>query len=75
MDRNFDELLQDVLALDRQSQALLAERIVDTLAGTPEHETAWRSEVRRRIEEIDSGKVQMRDAKDVIQDARTRLRH
>ena len=74
MDRDFDEVLQDVLALDRQSQALIVERVVDKLAGTPDHESTWRSEVRRRIEQIDTGTVNMRDATDVIRDVRVRIR-
>ena len=74
MDREFEQVIDDVLSLDRESQMLIAEKIVGNNDHTPEHQSAWRQEIRRRIEEIESGKVQMRDAKDVIRDARARIR-
>ena len=78
MDRNFDQVLHDVFALDRQEQALIAERIVGSLVETPEqkieHEAAWRAEVKRRLHEIDNGTVTMREMSQVISDARGRIR-
>ena len=74
MDREFEQVIDDVLSLDRSSQMLIAEKIVGNNDRTSQHEIAWREEIRRRIEEIDSGNVQMRDAKDVIRDARARIR-
>ena len=73
MDRQFEEVIDEVLALDPSSQMLIAEKIVGNNNRMPEHESAWREEIRRRIEEIETGKVQMRDANDVIRDARARI--
>jgi hypothetical protein len=78
MDRSFDEVLNDVLSLGRQEQALIAERIVGGLVESPEekieHEAAWRAEVRHRMQEIDTGNVKMREMSDVISEARARIR-
>jgi len=74
MDREFEQVMDDVLSLDRDSQMLIAERIVGNLGASPEHESAWRAEIRRRVEEIENGTVQMKDARDVIRDARKRIR-
>ncbi len=74
MDRQFEEVIDEVLSLDPSSQMLIAEKIVGNNNKMPEHEAAWREEIRRRIEEIETGNVQMRDASDVIRDARARLR-
>ncbi len=74
MDRGFEQVIDDVLSLDRESQLLIAEKIVGNNDRTPDHASAWRQEIRRRIDEIESGTVQMRDASDVIRDARDRIR-
>lgn len=74
MDRGFEQVIDDVLSLDRESQLLIAEKIVGNNDRTPDHASAWRQEIRRRIDEIESGTVQMRDASDVIRDARARIR-
>jgi len=74
MDRNFYNVMDEVMSLDRESQILIAERIVNDAAVSFEHESAWRAEVRRRLSETRAGSVSMRDVRDVIHDARNRIK-
>ena len=56
------ELLKKALALPREARAALAGSLLESLDDEPADEgveAAWNEEIKRRIEEIDSGKVQM----------------
>jgi putative addiction module component (TIGR02574 family) len=56
------ELLKKALALPPEARAALAGSLLESLDDEPADEgveAAWNEEIKRRIEEIDSGKVQM----------------
>jgi putative addiction module component (TIGR02574 family) len=62
MSPDVSELLKKALALPPEARAALAGSILESLDDEPADEgveAAWSEEIKRRIEEIDSGKVQM----------------
>jgi putative addiction module component (TIGR02574 family) len=62
MSPDVSELLKKVLALPLEARAALAGSLLESLDDEPADEgveAAWNDEIKRRIEEIDSGKVQM----------------
>lgn len=73
MDRVFSEVREDVLALDRESQISLAEEVLTNVSGSPEHEAAWRAEIRRRTEAYRRGELSTVDSDDVMARARLRI--
>jgi putative addiction module component (TIGR02574 family) len=73
MDREFNELREEVLSLDRESQIRIAEEILTNVARTPELEEAWREEVRRRVEAYRAGDIKTVSSEDVIARARQKI--
>jgi hypothetical protein len=73
-DRNLDQVLHDALALDRLSQIVLADKLVSNLAEDTSHDSAWRAEIRNRLDALDTGAAKLRDAREVIVRAKDRLR-
>jgi putative addiction module component (TIGR02574 family) len=62
MSPDVSELLKKALALPPEARAALAGSLLESLDDEPADEgveAAWIEEIKRRIEEIDSGKVQM----------------
>ena len=62
MSPDVSELLRKALALPPEARAALAGSLLESLDDEPADEgveAAWNEEISRRIEEIDSGKVQM----------------
>lgn len=62
MTPDVSELLKRALALPPEARAALATSLFESLdegPADPGVEAAWSEEVKRRIEEIDSGRVQM----------------
>jgi len=62
MTAEVSELLKKALALPPEARAALADSLLESLDEEPVNEgveAAWSEEIKRRIEEIDSGKVQM----------------
>ena len=62
MSPDVSELLKKALALPPEASAALAGSLLESLDDEPADEgveAAWSEEIKRRIEEIDSGKVQM----------------
>jgi putative addiction module component (TIGR02574 family) len=62
MSPDVSELLKKALALPPEARAALAGSLLESLDDEPADEgveAAWSEEIKRRIEEIDSGKVQM----------------
>jgi putative addiction module component (TIGR02574 family) len=55
-----EELYQKALDLEQKERAALAARLIESLDREVEEgvEAAWLAEVERRMEELDSGKVQ-----------------
>jgi putative addiction module component (TIGR02574 family) len=62
MTAEVSELLRKALALPPEARAALAGSLLESLDQHPDEEgveEAWAEEIKRRVEEIDSGKVQM----------------
>jgi putative addiction module component (TIGR02574 family) len=62
MTPDVSELLKKALELPPEARAALATSLFESLDEEPADkgvEAAWSEEVKRRIEEIDSGKIQM----------------
>jgi putative addiction module component (TIGR02574 family) len=61
MDPDISKLLRDALALPPEGRAALASSLIDSLDETvePDAEKAWAAEIRRRISEIDEGRVHL----------------
>lgn len=59
MTKEVSELLQKALELPAEARAALAGSLLDSLDDSvdPTAEEAWRLEIARRIEDLDSGKV------------------
>jgi putative addiction module component (TIGR02574 family) len=55
-------ILKRALALPAESRAAIADSLLESLETSPpdkDVEKAWADEIKRRIEEVDSGKVQL----------------
>jgi putative addiction module component (TIGR02574 family) len=54
-----DDLLKKAMALPPEARAALASSLIDSLDQTIDEnaEEAWKKEITRRMEELDSGKV------------------
>ena len=72
MELSLEELSEQVLRLPRESRALLADRIAESLdsAELEEIEHLWALEACRRLEEIDSGKVKAIQGEEVLAEIR-----
>jgi len=70
---NSDDLLAELLQLPIHERARLAESLIASLDEDPAVEAAWRTEVERRVAELDAGTVQTIRAEEVFRRARARL--
>jgi len=61
MERQAGEVLKDALALPTEARAALIDSLIESLDEVVDEgsEEIWKSEIDRRIREIDSGAVQM----------------
>ena len=59
MDRDITEVLEAALKLPPEGRAALAQSLLDSLDTDVDEgaEAAWRSEIARRVKELDSGAV------------------
>ena len=75
MERHAAELLRDALAPSPAARAALIDSLIESLDETVEEasEEAWKLEIERRLEEIDSGAVQLVSGRDARQRLRDRL--
>jgi putative addiction module component (TIGR02574 family) len=71
-----EELAQKARALPREDSARLVEDLLASLheARDPEIEAAWDEEIRRRVEEIESGKAKLIPADEVFDEIRKMLK-
>lgn len=60
------------LQLSPDERAELAERLWASLEGGDEPDPAWEAEIRRRMQEVDSGAVQCRPWDDVMAELRAK---
>ena len=71
MTPQLSDLLQKALTLSTQDRGLLINRLIESLdEGPPEDgvDEAWDDEIKRRIDDIRSGKVKMLDGEQVLQE-------
>jgi len=71
-----DDLLSDALQLPAKERARLAHELLLSLEEStgPDTDADWAEELKRRADEVISGKVQTRDAREVLDEVRARLR-
>jgi hypothetical protein len=71
-----EKLEADLLALPLNSRASLARTLIESLdeAANEDAEALWVNEIRRRDENLRSGRAVARPVGEVIRDARERLR-
>lgn len=67
------ELEAAVLSLPKGERARLAERLIASLDEDPEVEEAWAAEIKRRLDGIDRGEIEMIPAEEVLAEARRRI--
>ena len=56
------EVLEKALALSTQDRGLIIDRLIESLDNEPAEEgaeAAWSDEIKRRVEDIESGRVEM----------------
>jgi putative addiction module component (TIGR02574 family) len=56
---SYDQIQDAALALDPDERELLGTALLCSLEKEPGYDEAWAEEIRRRIEEIDSGTVEL----------------
>jgi putative addiction module component (TIGR02574 family) len=62
------------LSLPRSERARLAERLIASLDEDSEVEQAWAAEIRRRLDALDGGEVELIPAEEVLAEARRRIK-
>lgn len=78
MARSINELEKEVFALPSEDRARIAADLIRSLDndGEPlsreEWEAAWAEEIRRRLEDIQEGRVELLDAEQVMAELRAR---
>jgi putative addiction module component (TIGR02574 family) len=76
MTPQISEVLQKALALSTQERGLLIDRLIQSLDDEPAEEgldEAWADEIKRRVDEIRSGKVQLIPGEEVRRRLAARL--
>lgn len=75
MDANAEQILQSALNLPPDDRVEIAESLILSLdeKRASEIESAWAEEIRRRLESIDKGEVQLVPWDDMIRSMRERL--
>jgi len=77
MERQAAELLRDALALPAETRAALVDSLIESLDQTIDEdaEETWRREIELRLEQIDSGAVELISWRNARQRLRDRLDH
>ena len=67
MERNLKEVFQEAVQLPERDRATLAALLIETLdpVSEPDVEAAWSEEIKRRLAEVDAGKVELISWEDV----------
>ena len=75
MERDAAELLRDALTLPPEARAALIDSLIDSLDQTLEEgaEEAWGKEIERRLQQIDTGAVELISWRSARQRLRDRL--
>ncbi len=63
-----EKLVTEALALTSSQRAFVAEKLIESLdvEDAPELSEAWKTELRRRCQEVDQGSVELREAEAVF---------
>jgi putative addiction module component (TIGR02574 family) len=65
------EILEKALALSTQERGMLIDQLIESLDDAPAEEgveAAWDEEIKRRVEDVRSGKVEMIPGEQVLQE-------
>jgi len=75
MDTQAEQVLQSALGLGPNERAEIAASLIASLDPQMDADTdaAWAEEIKRRVESIDQGEVQLIPADDVLRSMRARL--
>jgi putative addiction module component (TIGR02574 family) len=75
MDTQAKQILQTALTLPADDRVEIAESLIQSLdeQTAAEIDAAWAEEIKRRIESIDKGRVQLIPAEEVMREMRERL--
>lgn len=76
MSTEFEQLKNDLLMLPVESRASLAHALINSLDDTVDEdaESLWFEEIRRRDDQIRTGKAKLKPADQVLREARQLLR-
>jgi putative addiction module component (TIGR02574 family) len=74
MSNQLDMVEAQALKLSPEDRARLADRLITSLFDDQEIESAWATEVERRIEEIEGGRAKLIPAADSIARARAAIK-
>jgi len=68
MSTPIERIVAEALLLGPEARALVAERLLESLDATPgaELSSAWKDELRKRCEEIDTASVELSDAVEAL---------
>jgi putative addiction module component (TIGR02574 family) len=78
MSSQVSELLEKALALSVQDRGLLIDRLIDSLDDGPAEEgveAAWDEEIKRRVDDVRSGRVQTISGEEVMNRLKARRRN
>lgn len=67
------QLESAVMALPPAERARLAQRLIESLDEESEVEEAWAAEIKKRLEALDRGEIDLIPAEEVIAEARRHL--
>ena len=73
MSASLKTLEAEALKLSSQERVELIERLIDSVVPAPPLHPAWAAEIARRIDEIDSGRVEMIPAERVFAEVRAAI--
>jgi putative addiction module component (TIGR02574 family) len=75
MDTQAEQVLQSALSLNPNDRAEIAASLIQSLDEPADDnvETAWAEEIKRRIDSIDKGEVQLIPSEEVMRSMRERL--
>lgn len=73
MVKTMDDLKSELLDRTREERLELLDTLAESIEPDEEIDRAWRAEIRRRVEEIRSGKVELIDNDEVFADLRARF--
>ncbi len=72
MARNIEDIEKELMALPIETRKRIAHDLISSLdkgdeeLSQEEWEAAWRDEIQRRVEDVQAGRVELRDADEVI---------